>query len=129
MLFYRATVWCDKIRGVITMPAVSAEHFKTLVHVHYAAYGVVEFGPVAAVEMHVPVQRSVSPGTVRNQCVGAHFAECSKAGLPSCKVSQCMFGLEKCPQGNHLKPIGERCRQHHERRAIPRNVALERRRR
>jgi hypothetical protein len=128
MLFYRATVWCDRIRGVITMPAVSAEHFKSLVHVHYAAYGVIEFGPVAAVEMHVPLVPP-SAATVRNRCVGEHFAECSKNGKPSCGVQQCMFGLEKCPFGNHLKRIGERCTQHHERRAKPRNAALERRRR
>ena len=129
MRFYRATVWYDRYRSVIMFPAVSAEHFKTQVQVHYAAYGEITFGPVAAVEIHVPVQPTLSAATVRNRCVGAHFAECSKMGKPTCMVKECMYGLEKCPFGNHLKRIGERCTEHHERRATPRNAALERRRR
>jgi hypothetical protein len=35
--------------------------------------------------------------------------DCSGNGRPTCKATECMFGVEPCPMGNHFKPVGAKC--------------------
>ena len=34
---------------------------------------------------------------------------CSGEGRPTCKATECMFGAEPCPNGNHWKGEGLTC--------------------
>ena len=34
---------------------------------------------------------------------------CSGEGRPSCKATECMYGAEPCPNGNHWKAEGAPC--------------------
>lgn len=34
---------------------------------------------------------------------------CSGKGRPSCDATECLYGAEPCPNGNHFKPEGAAC--------------------
>ena len=34
---------------------------------------------------------------------------CSGEGRPSCRATECLYGAEPCPAGNHWKPEGNKC--------------------
>lgn len=45
---------------------------------------------------------------------------CSGKGRPSCDATECLYGAEPCPDGNHWKPEGGECNWCHSQASSPR---------
>lgn len=45
---------------------------------------------------------------------------CSGSGRPSCRATECLYGAEPCPDGNHWKPEGAECGWCHSPASSPR---------
>ncbi len=133
MKVFKATVWYRSAAAeavgepfgkgrVYKRPAESVEMFKAVIMDELTRHvdDEVQFGPISSAQMLSPGEvTQPSPHTVRNKCIGYDQAGCTRNGRPSCAAKECLFGLEKCPQGNHFKPIGERCGFQHDRRFLP----------